>query len=250
MVEWSRYFDSVVVIHYLPNRERLKSLQYQLDKIGLLNNPILSWEYTMPNPFEESAYKTFAKKYPTLTLGQYSGAMAHYHAIRSSYELGHERILVLENDIAFHKEFANYVVAMPSDADLIMFDYNAFAVLNHATDLKELYHPFTTEPYYQSAAYVLNRRYMKHYIDSQETMLREADAYLRVIGKKDDLRRYITNIPTVIQVPDDVAMGAKKGYVKHCIKFYEKIGLNQNDYILTEKQKENIELWKHKALSY
>lgn len=248
MVEWSRYFDSVVVIHYLPNRERLKSLQYQLDKIGLLSNPILSWEYTMPNPFEESAYNTFAKKCPTLTLGQYSGAIAHYHAIRSSYELGHERILVLENDIAFHNDFADYVVAMPKDADLIMFDYNGFAVRQHTTDIEVQYRTFTTEPYYQSAAYVLNRRYMKHYIDNQETMLREADAYLRFVGRKDDLRRYITNVPTVIQIPDNVAMGAKKGYLKHCVSFYEKIGIKYDDYFLTSKQKEDIELWKHKAL--
>ena len=225
-------FDSINIIHYIPYKDRLPDLIYQINNVGIKDHPNLHWEYTFKNTFEDVLYSNI-KRHRGINHNSFNLAMAHYNIIKSNYELGREKILVLEDDICFHKDFEYYISNIPEDADLVMFDYNGSSVKNH-NNSKDLYIPFINEPYYQSGAYFMNRRYMDHYLKKQEFYLCVSDYYLSK-HSKDDLNRYITNVPTVLQVPYDTSMSHND--CSSGVYFYNNIGIDYDNYLLTDNQK-------------
>ena len=82
---------------------------------------------------------------------------------------------------------------------------------------------------------------MDHYLKKQEFYLCVSDYYLSK-HSKDDLNRYITNVPTVLQVPYDTRMSNKD--CSSGIYFYNNIGINYNDYLLTDNQKNKFNNFK------
>ena len=132
---WRERFSHVYCVSYAPYKERREKLIEELKRVGILNDkaddngkPFFTFHMTVDNKFEQNLLYTSWFKHPTnnkrFNRGALSLAMGHYHVMKEALALGYERILVIEDDIAFLKdkdEIFNMLRAFPK-SDIVMLD--------------------------------------------------------------------------------------------------------------------------------
>lgn len=121
---WRRYFDRIYCVHYLPAKNKLPRLLKELERVGIMDSGLLEWRYTVPCPYDELLFQRYKSAqcdkvaYVNLALGE---SKMLYEALH----FGYERILVLEDDVAFLKdmeEARRIIEAAPWDYDILQFD--------------------------------------------------------------------------------------------------------------------------------
>ena len=231
------YFDHIFILHHLPKASRLVEMKCQLKHLNLDSSSDVSWEMTNDDVFSRCLYENYKNKFYTLTFGQFNCAYGHYKIISDSLLLGYDRILILEDDVAFLKDInliQTYLDNIPKDADIVMFDYNILS--GH----KQTSSPLADNPYYiindvpcgSNGCYMVTKKYMEYYIDKQSKCFRVADLLLNKIDNKDIWKRYRSSIPLTIQTLDSLSMGHSIGYNDAVIDYYKSININLDDYLL------------------
>ena len=99
-------FDHIYCIHYLPYRDRLKDAEAELKRIGILDLDNFSWHYSVPNKYYDLLFynDTSAIDVPSVNITNINYTVNSYQLIKMAYELGYERILVIEDDVRFLKD--------------------------------------------------------------------------------------------------------------------------------------------------
>lgn len=125
-VDWKKYFDRIICLHYLPHSDRIPGLEEELRRVGILDSGIFEYRYTVNDPFERFIEKS-NRKLATLPEQNraYTSILLNYHRILSeAHSLGYHRILVLEDDVRFLKDvrrIREMLDNMP-DAGVVQFD--------------------------------------------------------------------------------------------------------------------------------
>ena len=234
--------NKIYILHNISKVERGENMLYQIDNLGLCSSSDIVWKFTTPNIFKETYYNNHIKNKKIFTYGMFDCALGHYEIMKEALALGYERIMIWEDDIVFHDDFKKYMKNIPIDADLILCEYNSlYLPLNFFHKNKnELFLPYTTHYFFHTGGYIVNRNYMEYYTKKQEIHFTIADEYLHKIpsDKDDNLKRYVTNKPIILQIPDGNALGDKCNYSHLPISSYIRQDVNFEDYTLTEKQKD------------
>lgn len=183
MIEWNKYFDRIYCVHFLPYKDRLAKITSELKRVGILDSGIFSWKNTWDSPFYDVLSTTSINKAPSV--GYMKCGLAHYHCHKEAYELGYNRILVLEDDVSFLKDLDRIVKileATPKGYDLVLYD--------NTSKNPEAYHKFKTENqindffcHYDkdmtlASCYGASRAYMKYKIDCEERSLERNDRHI------------------------------------------------------------------------
>ena len=122
-------FDKIVCLHFIPwDDERFEATKKELKRVGILDLPQFDWELTVPNKFFEyikipagkiqRGHGTVTKKTLQQTLHQYT-------LFKKLQLQGYQRVLFLEDDIAFHKDLdfiKSILEQTPEDWDVANFD--------------------------------------------------------------------------------------------------------------------------------
>ena len=192
IVNFNSIFDHIYCLHYLPDSDRLPKLKSEFKRVGIDENAEnFSWVYDYPSPlldliFEDDrlnmslAIRSSSRAYIKRV------ALKHYEITKDAYEKGYERILVLENDIRFHKD-NEYILKMLTnmpDTDIVMFDKMVASSFKESVKYKERVRELGKDALYGNmlgiffifaSCYSLNRNGMKHIIDCQEKSLLPPD---------------------------------------------------------------------------
>lgn len=144
MIDWSKYFDKIFCIHYLPYEERMHDIKRELDRVGILNSQVFQWHYTVKSKCFDDLYQSLVDHHIIFestndeilagsgVLGNFKSSRVFNLAINKlnlmmqAKELGYEKILVLEDDICFLKdldEIQKHLDQIPEDFDIVNFDY-------------------------------------------------------------------------------------------------------------------------------
>ena len=241
---FSDVFDHIYCLHNLPDEERLPKLKEELRRVGIDENaPYFSWKYDFPS---ETLDCLFSDKRINMDLVlRASGrpyikkaSMRHYEIIKEAYALGYERILILENDIRFHKDL-DYIVKMLEnipDTDIVLFDKMVSSSYKDAIKYRErvrnleegaLYGDMDGIFFIFASCYALNRYGMEHIIEKQEESLLPPDTPFN----DKEITGSFAVVNLAIQDPE---LKDKKN------ESYDKIGLDVKKYG-SEKEVEAVE---------
>ena len=183
MIEWNKYFDHIYCVHFLPYKDRLAKIKSELKRVGILDSGIFSWQYTWDTPFYNVLSRTGINK--ALSVGYMKCGLSQYYCHKEAYDLGYNRILVLEDDISFLKDLdkiKEILEATPEDYDLVLYDntgrnpakYHKYREENQINDFFCHY----DNDMILASCYGASRNFMKHKIECEEKALNTNDKYM------------------------------------------------------------------------
>lgn len=204
-------FDKIICIHYLPYKDdRFENIKEELDRVGILNSPNFEWEFTVPNIYMDYI------KFPQGRKGDIKSralryALQYYTLIKKLCLLNYNKVLVLEDDIVFHKDL-NFIKtlldSMPPDWDVVNFDPfrrkgwlgNGKGCWGHYYDLRgnEVKQDSAVDLFVRYSSIVYNascvaftHKALERFVENTEKCLEPADYY----SWKDtgDLKTYCTS---------------------------------------------------------
>ena len=235
-IKFNSVFNHIYCLHYLPAPDRLPKLKEELKRVGIDENAdYFSWVYDYPTPLLDNVYKD--KRLNMNTALKSSSreyikrvSMKHYEIVKEAYALGYERILVLENDVRFHKDldYINTMLSNMPDTDVVMLDKMTCSAPLEGTKYKKYVKTLPENALYGDmnasgvffifcSCYALNRKAMKRIIELHEKGLLPPDTPLNDKSLTGSFA--ITNV--AIQDPK---MKTRKA------ETYDKIGLDTSKY--------------------
>ena len=233
---FNKVFNHIYCLHYLPASDRLPKLKEELKRVGIDENAdYFSWVYDYPTPLLDNVYKDKRLNMDTALKSSSREyikhvSMKHYEIAKEAYALGYERILILENDVRFHKDM-NYISTMLTnmpDTDIVMLDKMVCSAPLEGTKYKKYVKTLPENALYGNmnasgvffifcSCYALNRKAMKRIIELHEKGLLPPDTPLNDKSLTGSFA--ITNV--AIQDPK---MKTRK------VETYDKIGLDTSEY--------------------
>lgn len=235
-LDFSDVFDHIYCLHYLPATDRYQKMKDELKYVGIDDeSDYFSWVYDYPSPMLDIVYSDKRLNMDTALKSSSRDytkrvSMKHYQIIKEAYSLGYERILILEDDVRFHRDHA-YIKKMLSnipDTDIVMFDKMVCSAPGEGIKYQKYVKTLPEGSLYGdmndsevffifSSCYSLTRNAMEHIIATQEKNLLPPDTPLN----DKALTGSFAVINLVIQDPK-----LKTGK----LETYGKIGLNTDVY--------------------
>jgi len=235
---WSRFdFKAACLFTGYKNRER--SLFNELDRVGIDRVNRL-WQF--PTPFD-SILKRATRGKLSMHGGFFNSGMGHYRAIKTAYELGAERSLIMEDDIRFLKDvdlIREIVEDLPDDYDIALLDTFKAQKMSfdewrdNAKNKKVSKYWCRFNNMRSFACYAMSRKGMERWIGQWEGafspsgFLRVADQYLKYECLGMDVNMYHAVLNVCIQAP--VGGTACSGQAGCHIEKYKEYGLDIGDY--------------------
>lgn len=119
---WNR-FDRKTALCFTGNKDtRVPSLKKELNRVGLVDAEI-QWQF--PSPLDKILLRGMRHAADVECRGYFNSSMGHYRAIATSYHLGCEHCLILEDDIRFYKDLSKIeecIDSIPEDYDIALLD--------------------------------------------------------------------------------------------------------------------------------
>lgn len=201
-------FDEIYMILLIESETRKKNVNDFLYKFNSSNDVKII--ETVKKPWmnflidDNINYCNYKKGYETISA--FDCAINHYNIIKSSYEKGLNRIMIIEDDANFIcniDEYIKIINDIPNDADILHFIPNEIVINNFHKDSSWLYYKIYDNKLrirnkngrWSTIMYILNRNGMKYFIDYYDNNLTIADKPL--FDFKSDLNYYVCNKPVI-----------------------------------------------------
>ena len=214
MNKFSDYFDDVIILNLLSNKEKRKNMDWQMKE---LDQSVSNYRFHNSVIFPHNnvimdSFNNRRNEYQFRKPNEIGCAMEHYRIVKESYESGKNSILVMEDDLRILKDFSvidEYLKDIPSDYDILMMSsyigitgVKDIDIVNHKDSRKINEHWFIPFwPGWCCAMIAMNRRGMKYILDEQEKLFRVADypGYDIIAKQKKDINLYFSTTPLAIQ---------------------------------------------------
>ena len=114
-------------------------------------------------------------------MGAMMCGIGHYNMIKTSYELGYDRVLIFEDDISFKDDVDLYKIfsVIPKDADSICYysNGNYYYTYTNSYITSNIYRKYDNgyEPIRSTKMYYVNRKAQKTIIKMYESWLNVSD---------------------------------------------------------------------------
>lgn len=194
MTAFKNIFDHIYCLHYLPSADRLPKIKEELKSVGIDENAnYFSWVYDYPSPITDLVYadnrvnmdkalKASSRPYIKRV------SMKHYEIVKQAYALGYKKILILEDDVRFHKD-TNHITELLNNipnTDIVMFDKMVCSATGEGIKYKKYVKTLPEDTLYGDinesgvffifcSCYALNRKGMEHIIKAHEAGLLPPD---------------------------------------------------------------------------
>lgn len=195
--KFSDAFDHIYCLHFLPAQDRLVKLKSELKRVGIDDTAdYFSWVYDYPSNLLDIVYSDGRTNLDTALKSSSREyikrvAMKHYSIVKEAYELGYDKILVLENDVRFHKdiEYIGKLLLNIPKTDIVMFDKMVCSAPSEYVKYKKYVKSLPEDSLYGDmnesgvffifcSCYSLNRKAMEHIIAAHEKSLLPPDTPL------------------------------------------------------------------------
>ena len=124
-INWTKYFDRIFCIFYLPYQSHRVRLEKELARVGILDSGIFQYKYTYPSPYDKIIQDSFEDKHHIERIAAINETLAYLDIMQESIALEYKRVLVIEDDIVFLKnidEIRNILDMMPRGFHIVQFD--------------------------------------------------------------------------------------------------------------------------------
>lgn len=240
MIDWKKYFDKIFCIHFMPFRERVAKLNSELSRVGILNSGIFEPRYTFPSVHCMALYNLL--KQNNLTTVPHNAAfnlmVTTYNIIKESMFMGYERILILEDDVAFLKnidEIKDILDNIPSDFGICLFDkFKPYDMTdeeykNQLKDNVNQYY-FRFNRLFSTGCYSLSKSAILRLVNMYETDCENTDVYICKFDKTGPNDKIASIKNLCCQLTYEDASNILNGGIDNQDNIYKSQGLNYNDY--------------------
>lgn len=126
-IPWTKYFDKIYCEFFLPNKNRFDRLDKELERVGIKQSPQFEYVFNTPSAFDAPILAHIQKKdHLNIFKPSYVNHLMQREGIfRRALNSGYERILVLEDDVAFLKDLSELDTifrTMPDGFDFFQMD--------------------------------------------------------------------------------------------------------------------------------
>jgi len=251
--EFASGFDAVYCVHYLPYGERRAAAEETFHRHGLMG-PNFRWFYTVPNKYFDDLYAYMLDRRMIFAREEresdgeegyiknarvFNLAVNEYNLMSQIWHLGYERVLVLEDDLAFMKDkdlLKAYAADYPWDYDIVSMEYwfrrdrDYGWATSRNRKVNDHFFFLAHERLVDFACVGLSRKGVRHWLDGMEQKFMNSDYYIANQGTFDDwrLRRCVSKVPMCVQAPSaDSNHSSSAAAMKWK---YDKIGLDLSAY--------------------
>lgn len=239
IIDWKKYFDKIICVHYLSYNDRLFFLKQELHRVGITDD-ILEFSYTYNTPYVDILHAVFKNSDATncINTAAVSCALGHYNAIKIAYENNCKKVLIIEDDIAFLKNIEQIKETLdnvPDDADVVLFDkfihfdtdtYNKMVKDN---SVNKYFTKFNNEDIASACCYMLSRKAQCDFIKIYEKYLMVADI---CFTQYESSHKYFANNNIAIQNQYDYCMNYRYYGTESMNSGYKPINIKYEDYNL------------------
>lgn len=251
---WSSKFDAIYLLHFIPSKDRLAPAMNELKRVGITEHPKFVLDEAVLTKFDQIVYNNCNRSYGNeLSVTQrriLDISKRHYDVIKKSYESGHKRILIMEDDVCFLRDLDminTYLENMPKDYDIAILDYRFYQKMDSVKQtVEEKYRKALSakvndyymdvsdfEAIHSAACYAINRTYMFHIIQNMEYKLQPIDTLTchnpGIIDQHMRLKRCIPVKNVAIQrAIGACATGGDKN--AKIYRMYDELNLDISDY--------------------
>lgn len=226
--------DAAFTIFFTGYKERFPHMLRELERTGLVDWTHAVWQFPTPyDAWERSKLPHTAELQQRP--GMWNTAKGHYRAIKTGYELGYERILIMEDDCRFLKDLAKVKATLekaPANWDILMLDHGRLGEAGLPIDGG--WTPCRSTRYVSS--YMLTRKGMERLIRMYESAvkggyrkprLRAADEWINRSYLGDDVHLYCATPNLAVQCDSEGPSTSGRG---HCEPVYQELKLEPADY--------------------
>lgn len=193
-------FQRKVVLCYTGYKDRYESVRGELWRIGMRD---VEYQFDFPSPLKDILKDNINTTNFTSKIGPFSCDIAHYSAIKQTYELGYENMLLMEDDIRFLRDtelIAAIVGTLPPDYDYAQFErakpyempMDKWLALKDSPHFNRYWIPFANLR--GGGCYAMSREGMKHMIDEFERVFQSKTEKLQsndfYVSRGHHLKRY------------------------------------------------------------
>lgn len=193
----------------------MNSISTELERVGILNAKNFTFFYDCSSPYDDIMYKDIKIAYhpgdERLFIKKLS--MKHYQMLKVSYDLGYNKILIIEDDIKFLKdleELYNILINEPEESDITLFDKMIWRIQKARYDKEfenKLYLDYSNYTLFSLAfsstgCYSVSRNGMDEMITNYEHALTASDTYTNNVpglSVKMGCKKFVVNTNLAIQ---------------------------------------------------
>jgi GR25 family glycosyltransferase involved in LPS biosynthesis len=247
-------FDKIYCVHYLPFTERFGNIRNELNRVGIdTESKRFQWKLTFDTPFYfymfNNPYFKIVRDNKYFFDGNIKCTLAHYEIYKEALGMGYERILVIEDDMVFHKDvkLINDIFTSMPNYDIILFDKwmhnkEKYRSLVNWRKINDYYCEYDDDML-STGCYAITRKGMQHIVNEQEFFFQPADFWInrQSIGSEEDkcTRAFsVTNV-AIQNFSYDKLVNGKKMLFYHDMSFYADI-IRLEDYDVRNMQLEKI----------
>lgn len=216
--------------------DRAASAEMELRRVGL---EVRKW-WSFPNPFDKPLLSLMPHtRQMDNNIGFFNASCTHYRIIKTSLELGKDRILVCEDDVRFRKDIEDATGILDSDivknSDVVLLDAipPKKGIMTPIRKIADGWSEFDSMR--SGACYALSRRAMERIV-----WLYESAIDSRVVGRKARIcdqwfeRKMLKGLSLVMATPNvaiqQTIPGSHNSGNKWRLVGYETLGIDVNDY--------------------
>ena len=236
-IDWSKYFDKVYCIYYLPNKKKMPRLISEFRRVDLLDSPVFEWRYTTPSRYDKTILNHAEPKYKIIKYEYVNHILEVQRIIKEAHLLGLKRIAIIEDDLAFLKdkeEIVRILDDMPDNFGCVQMDKfvregEPSKRYKQLLDTKKINSHFVDASSYNfcSAAFnVFNRHGMEECIKVMDSVLCSTDRMFEIIPEG----RAVAIRNLCIQVWYDNCIATHYDTIGKMHENYKGQGIDYSDY--------------------
>lgn len=241
-IDWTKYFDRIWCISFIPYAKRREAIKREFDRIGIAKHPNLQWNLTFDSPYFSlckrvlDANPSMGRLLNPTELKCWAG---HYSCIKTSAALGDERVLIIEDDSRFLKDLSRMKLIldnMPLDYDVVMFDYfvcvtddefsayKSRKVNEHFSEFRKLN---------STGCYALSRKALLKFEEMYEHTIIPTDNYIYHTGA-DSLKKCFSLTNLSCQATYGRSMSVSNAGVNTIHRVYAKSNIIYSEYNMND----------------
>lgn len=209
------YFDKIVCITLDERYDKKMETQKRFDKLGLNVEWFQAVKYEfIPNIIQYLAHTnhSYFNKHQPYEIG---AAISHYTVMKKALLEGHKKVLILEDDVLFQKDFHNkfekYMKKAPEDWDMLMFYSFLYEFLpQHQKVSSRWIRSYKT---WSLMSYAVTENFMREYIKRQDNFFTISDMISFKMQEEGKFNIY-SAIPTLC-IPNTDAGSDIRKYVNY-----------------------------------
>ena len=117
IIDWKKYLDKIYCLNFTKTKNNIDFLYSELKRVGIYDSGIFYEFINISSPIYKRMYDSIFYKnnpsYRAICSPEYStlfdSTFCHYFLIKQGYELGYDRIAIIEDDVRFTNDVKKFI---------------------------------------------------------------------------------------------------------------------------------------------